>query len=163
MVGLPYPNPSDPELQERMRYLDAAAAAPAAASREQTAATPPAAAATGSDAGAQQPALPTRRQTGREYYTGLCMKAVNQCVGRVIRHRGDWAAVLLVDARYAAGVDAHGRLAGPLEQLPAWIQQSLEVAPSFGEAFGRLARFCKATAAADVLAAAADAAGAAPA
>ena len=29
------------------------------------------------------------------------MKAVNQCVGRVIRHRGDFAAIVLADARYA--------------------------------------------------------------
>ena len=28
------------------------------------------------------------------------MKAVNQCIGRVIRHRGDWAAILLVDQRW---------------------------------------------------------------
>jgi hypothetical protein len=32
------------------------------------------------------------------------MKAVNQCIGRVIRHRGDHAAVLLVDARWAGGL-----------------------------------------------------------
>lgn len=47
----------------------------------------------------RQPLLPLAAETGREYYSNLCMKAVNQCVGRVIRHRGDWAAVLLVDAR----------------------------------------------------------------
>lgn len=31
------------------------------------------------------------------------MKAVNQCIGRVIRHRGDWAAIVLADARWTAG------------------------------------------------------------
>jgi chromosome transmission fidelity protein 1 len=38
-------------------------------------------------------------EDGRAYYANLCAKAVNQCLGRVIRHRGDWAAVLLADAR----------------------------------------------------------------
>lgn len=46
-----------------------------------------------------QPPPPPPAETGREYYSNLCMKAVNQCVGRVIRHRADWAAVLLVDTR----------------------------------------------------------------
>ena len=39
---------------------------------------------------------------GREYFEDLCMKAVNQCIGRVIRHRGDWAAILLVDQRWTS-------------------------------------------------------------
>ena len=30
------------------------------------------------------------------------MQAVNQCVGRVIRHKGDWAAIILVDERWTA-------------------------------------------------------------
>ena len=32
---------------------------------------------------------------------------------------------------------------GPLKKLPAWIQDSLVVAGSFGEAFGRLSRFAR--------------------
>ena len=39
---------------------------------------------------------------GQEYYEDLCMKAVNQCIGRVIRHARDWAAIVLADARWAA-------------------------------------------------------------
>ena len=38
---------------------------------------------------------------GREYYEDLCMKAVNQCIGRVIRHSTDWAAIVLADVRWA--------------------------------------------------------------
>lgn len=75
VVGLPFPNPADPELRERMAYLDRTAA------------------------GTQGPGDPS---PGRQYYEDLCMKAVNQCVGRVIRHRNDWAAILLADTRYVS-------------------------------------------------------------
>ncbi|CAJ1396194.1 unnamed protein product [Effrenium voratum] len=70
VIGLPYPNASDLAMLEKMRFLDACA------KREQ-----------GS-------------LTGRDYYTGKCMKAVNQCVGRSIRHAKDWSAILLLDHRY---------------------------------------------------------------
>ena len=128
MVGLPYPNPSDPELQERMRFMDSLAAAgtagtaaagtaaqaAGAASAAGTADAAGTAAGSAATGGAAQRApaaqeqqqrqrqLSSSAQGGREYYSNLCMKAVNQCVGRVIRHRGDWAAVLLVDARWVA-------------------------------------------------------------
>ncbi len=41
------------------------------------------------------------------------MKAVNQCIGRVIRHRGDWAAILLVDQRWAPDQSQGKALAWP--------------------------------------------------
>lgn len=47
MVGMPFPNPSDPELVERMRYLDC-----------------------------KEPTPPTHQlvTSGREFYEDLCMK-----------------------------------------------------------------------------------------
>ena len=51
------------------------------------------------------------------------MKAVNQCVGRVIRHRGDFAAVVLADVRYAtADAPNHGpcRCADGPCRWPVW-------------------------------------------
>ena len=34
------------------------------------------------------------------HYENLCMKAVNQSVGRAIRHKEDYAAILLLDHRF---------------------------------------------------------------
>ena len=124
MVGLPYPNPSDPELQERLKYIDRCA-------------------------GQQQ--LTASTVASREHYSNLCMKAVNQCIGRAIRHRQDYAAIMLVDVRYAslsssvASASASSGVSSNavLMKLPLWIQQSLVVCSSFGEAYGRLVRFYK--------------------
>jgi len=85
VVGLPYPNASDIALLEKMRFLD------------------------------------TRRAqgipglSGRELYSARCMKAVNQCIGRSIRHAGDWAAVLLLDHRYPKA-NVHGAISGWLRK-----------------------------------------------
>lgn len=66
MVGLPYPSPSDPELIEKMRYIDQLPAAKI-------------------DKGAAVDGSMLQRcgQQGREYYENLCMKAVNQSIGKV--------------------------------------------------------------------------------
>ena len=167
MVGMPYPNPTDPELQERMPFMDTQqqqhvlkAACPA---NGEAHLTPSEAAMLSQSApfgcGSTGPALmsgstlgkgdrPTHAKgstqtAGREYYEDLCMKAVNQCVGRVIRHRNDYAAIVLADARWGvgnAGVAPEGPQSpvGPLRKLPEWIQGSLTVCNTFGE---RLHRF----------------------
>ncbi|KAK9792715.1 hypothetical protein WJX73_001436 [Symbiochloris irregularis] len=122
MLGLPYPNPTDPELCERMRYLDNHQPHTAAATPGRSGST----------------------SAGQQYYEDLCMKAVNQCIGRVIRHAGDWAAIVLADVRWTTPSRKH------LQQLPVWIQTSLPtVPPGFGPAYARLHAFARAMKAAD--------------
>jgi chromosome transmission fidelity protein 1 len=69
---------------------------------------------------------------GQQHYENLCMKAVNQSIGRAVRHRNDYAAVLLIDQRYTR---THVQAA-----LPAWIRTSLSTHTKFGLAFAQLNR-----------------------
>lgn len=55
---------------------------------------------------------------GKDFYTNACMRAVNQCIGRAIRHKDDYAAILLVDSRFASE-----RIE---KKLPAWIKDNME-------------------------------------
>lgn len=68
-----------------------------------------------------------------EYYENLCMKAVNQSIGRAIRHIRDYAAVLLIDERY--------QLPRIQSKLPQWIRRSTKNCEHFGAAQGALAKF----------------------
>jgi len=106
IVGLPFPNPADAELAERVRFLDAA-----------------------------------RAGAGRRLYEDSAMTAVNQAVGRVVRHARDWAAVLLVDVRYTAPPSSSRP--PPTAKLPAWMRPCLRVASGYGDAHAALARFCR--------------------
>lgn len=54
---------------------------------------------------------------GQQFYENLCMKAVNQCIGRAVRHRNDYATILLVDQRYTR--------TSTKNSLPDWIQKPL--------------------------------------
>ena len=38
--------------------------------------------------------------TGNDYYNNLCLKIINQAIGRSIRHLNDWAYLMLVDFRF---------------------------------------------------------------
>ncbi|XP_013139069.1 PREDICTED: probable ATP-dependent RNA helicase DDX11 isoform X1 [Papilio polytes] len=70
---------------------------------------------------------------GNQYYENLCMKAVNQCIGRAVRHASDYACVLLVDERYSR---PHTTAA-----LPYFVQKSLLTGCTFGQTIGSIARF----------------------
>ena len=37
---------------------------------------------------------------GQDYYENLCMRTLNQAVGRALRHAGDYATIVLVDQRF---------------------------------------------------------------
>ena len=53
----------------------------------------------------------------RDFYENACMRAVNQSIGRVVRHKADYACILLLDGRYNSS-----RIQG---KLPAWIRQGM--------------------------------------
>ncbi|XP_011282043.1 ATP-dependent DNA helicase DDX11 isoform X1 [Felis catus] len=104
MVGMPYPNIKSPELQEKMAYLD------------QT-----------------LPRIPGQPPPGKALVENLCMKAVNQSIGRAIRHQKDFASIVLLDHRYARPP--------VLGKLPAWIRDRVEVKATFGPAFAAMRKF----------------------
>ncbi|XP_028306549.1 ATP-dependent DNA helicase DDX11 isoform X2 [Gouania willdenowi] len=103
MVGMPYPNIKSPELQEKMSYLD------------------------------KHLRHIQGRSPGHALIENLCMKAVNQSIGRAIRHRGDYSSIVLCDRRYARPAT--------LSKLPTWIKDQTRTCASFGPAFAALRKF----------------------
>ncbi len=75
------------------------------------------------------------KATAREYIENVTMRAVNQCIGRAIRHRNDYAAILLVDRRYEGD-----RIRG---KLPGWITGSVVSSTRGADVEGVLGRFFK--------------------
>lgn len=97
IVGLPFPNIRSAVWQAKIQYIEQK-------TYQQSA---------GSEASRQSAA----KAAGRDFYENSCMRAVNQCIGRAIRHRNDYAAIVLIDRRYdKPGIQA---------KLPAWIKQSM--------------------------------------
>jgi chromosome transmission fidelity protein 1 len=76
MLGMPYANPSDLELQTRMAHMDGIAQ-----TSGRSGSSPHACKGVASSFGGQQ------------LYEAMCMNAVNQAIGRCIRHKSDYAAV----------------------------------------------------------------------
>ena len=77
VVGLPYPNSKDPELAERMKFLNQREAQHANATRTKHTSDQGGAGCAAAGSAARKPA----RTPGEEYYENLCMNAVNQSIG----------------------------------------------------------------------------------
>ncbi|CAI2726856.1 unnamed protein product [Schistosoma spindalis] len=89
IIGMPYANPQSPILREKMTYLDKHFIRDSQST--------------------QNP--------GRQYYETMCMRLINQAIGRSIRHAKDYAVVFLLDNRYYRSTIQ--------SQLPKWVQQSI--------------------------------------
>ena len=70
VIGMPYAQWKDPKVQLKMSYLDTKN---------------------------KQGILPFN---GRDWYNQEASRAINQAIGRVIRHRYDYGLILLIDERY---------------------------------------------------------------
>jgi hypothetical protein len=71
-------------------------------------------------------------------YVQQGLRAVNQAMGRVIRHRWDYGAVLLADERFGSAQNK--------KHLSRWLREHVESHGSFGGAIGSLTKFFKVTA-----------------
>ncbi|KAM2016374.1 hypothetical protein ACFX16_046794 [Malus domestica] len=138
MVGLPYASPSDVELMERVKYIEGLGNSNStqlpnlALSNELH----------GGEVRAGFDILRSCRRRGKDYYENLCMKAVNQSIGRAIRHINDYAAILLVDTRYAT--DSSKRNSShPTNKLPKWIKDRFVASADYGEVHRMLHQFFK--------------------
>lgn len=105
ICGIPFPPSFDPRVTLKKSYLD------------------------------QNRNKENQLQSGQEWYVLEAVRAVNQAIGRVIRHKDDYGAILLCDARF------HNQKT----QLSKWIQPHLMKQQrgdiNFGKIIGELARF----------------------
>ncbi|KAI8163408.1 ATP-dependent DNA helicase [Colletotrichum sp. SAR 10_70] len=104
IIGLPYPNINSPEWKAKTEYIETTTVQRLT---DASAATPT----------SREEAIVVAKQAARDFYENACMRAVNQSIGRAIRHQGDYAAIVLIDRRY--GTD---RIRG---KLPGWIRGGL--------------------------------------
>ena len=91
MIGLPYANIKSSELQQKMSYYDQTCR--------------------------KSVGIGSSNQ-GQKYYENLCIRGINQSIGRAIRHKNDYAAIILIDRRYSSKASIR-------EGLPGWIRSSL--------------------------------------
>ncbi|KAH7122945.1 helicase C-terminal domain-containing protein [Dactylonectria macrodidyma] len=100
VIGLPYPNIASPDWKAKLEYIETTTMANLTAQGV-----------------AKDSATARAKQAARDFYENACMRAVNQSIGRAIRHRGDYAAIVLVDRRYGTQ-----RIRS---KLPGWIRGGL--------------------------------------
>jgi chromosome transmission fidelity protein 1 len=111
IVGLPYPNIMSGEWKAKMGYIESATIENL------------------KEKGGVEERKARGKEAAREFYENACMRAVNQSVGRAIRHREDFAAIVMMDVRF-------GR-EGIRVKLPGWIREGL-VAGCEEKGFGEL-------------------------
>jgi chromosome transmission fidelity protein 1 len=112
LVGIPYPNPYTPEYKARQTYLQESLVMREVSSDE-------------------------ARKKAAEGGEDTALRAVNQAIGRAVRHKGDWACIVLVDSRWE-GIRVRGKLAG-------WIRESVSGGSTFGEVVGKIGGFFRST------------------
>ncbi len=117
ITGLPYPSAADPKVKLKREIADQRFRI----SKQR--------------GGPSSSSAPQNVQvlSGSEWYTVQAIRAVNQAVGRAIRHRNDYGVVLLCDERFSAS-----RIQ---EQVSKWLRPHINVFAQFQGVEGAVAQF----------------------
>ncbi|XP_053425066.1 Fanconi anemia group J protein [Nycticebus coucang] len=75
--------------------------------------------------------------SGRQWYEIQAYRALNQALGRCIRHRNDWGALILVDDRFRSNPNRY------ISGLSKWIRQQIQHHSTFESALESLTEFSK--------------------
>lgn len=105
ITGLPYPPSRDPRVLEKQKYLE----------------------------DNRKNAKGLLGLTGQQWYRLEATRAVNQAIGRVIRHKLDYGAILLCDQRFSSP--------DLVKQLSAWVRPRLVTFPKIGPLLKDLGTF----------------------
>ncbi|KAM7126002.1 regulator of telomere elongation helicase 1 isoform 1-T1 [Molossus nigricans] len=106
VTGLPYPPRKDPRVILKMQFLDEMKS---------------------------QSRASGQFLSGQDWYRQQASRAVNQAIGRVIRHRHDYGVIFLCDHRFAR-TEARA-------QLPSWVRPHVHVYDHFGPVIRDVAQF----------------------
>uniref|UniRef100_A0A3B4ESJ1 Regulator of telomere elongation helicase 1 n=1 Tax=Pundamilia nyererei TaxID=303518 RepID=A0A3B4ESJ1_9CICH len=106
ITGLPFPPKNDPRVILKMQFLDEM-------NRKKA------------------PGL--KYLSGQDWYKQQAFRAVNQAIGRVIRHKEDYGAIFLCDQRFKSA-DARA-------QLPSWVRSYVRLCDSFGNVVRDVSQF----------------------
>uniref|UniRef100_A0A674MNE4 Regulator of telomere elongation helicase 1 n=1 Tax=Takifugu rubripes TaxID=31033 RepID=A0A674MNE4_TAKRU len=106
ITGLPFPPKMDPRVILKMQFLDEMSS---------------------------NKTSKLKFLSGQQWYKQQAFRAVNQAIGRVIRHRHDFGAILLCDHRFK-NPDARA-------QLPLWVKPYVNQYDSFGNVIRDVSKF----------------------
>ncbi|XP_063613872.1 Fanconi anemia group J protein homolog, partial [Penaeus indicus] len=82
--------------------------------------------------------------SGGDWYEIQAYRAVNQALGRCLRHRYDWGALILVDERYQRGSLSSGVQQNKYTKgLSKWVRNKIVHHPSYAMALSSLNNFAR--------------------
>lgn len=71
--------------------------------------------------------------SGSDWYSAQAFRAINQALGRCIRHKNDWGAIILLEDRFQSSRN--------IQSLSKWVRNQLRVHPGFPQAIMELNHF----------------------
>ena len=124
ITGIPFAPYLDPKVKLKREYLDS--------QRASQSVRPTGDGGFGGESTGQAKPLPITL-SGAEWYTQQAHRAVNQAVGRVIRNKSDYGAVLLLDSRFGDERNQQG--------LSKWVRPHIQNDEGFGQSYAGLTKF----------------------